>query len=627
MMACTQTAAHDRVMQVTGRISQWCGAVGRAVAQPRYARWALTVAIAVVATTALAIRLHLVLNAGGLGGIDGYDDGVYYAAAVSLSFGKLPYQDFVLLHPPGLMLVLTPFAGLSRLTSDSVGFESARVFTMLVGALNASLIVIISRRTGLLAATVAGLTYAVWPPAVFSEVTVRLEPMTTLGILIALACLVRAAPHRPSLRALVAAGLALSFAVNVKIWAAAPLVVILWWAWRWWGRRGLVGTSAGLMIGCLAIDAPFWLAAPGQMWRMVVLDQLGRGRTQIDAPARLAHTLLPGLQVPNQWAPGATTTVLALLATAGVAVACWQLRNVWAYLSLLAVTLSVLLLSPTFYSYYTAFAAPFVALLGGTLARRVALRLPRRTSTRPVFAPRELITSGLLMLGLTGAWTASSAFDVAPPVNKTFPAGQLAEFEETSRCVTSDSPDALILTNVLTRNLQRRCQVPVDLSGLTYDIYALPLTAEGRSVPRAANSAWQRYLDTYLLSGQSVFLLRAGDDGLNSAGAHVMSSLLPVAAGRGYKMLQDPPSVQDTPTDRRPEGREQASPGGGSGSVLFGRRPKFTRVPTQLSDCVAEQTDGLVADDDADHQRNRRVQPVEATRPQDQRACDGDGAS
>ena len=42
---------------------------------------------------------------------------------------------------------------------------------------------------GLLVATIAGLIYAVWPPAALSEVTVRLEPMTSLGLLLALALL------------------------------------------------------------------------------------------------------------------------------------------------------------------------------------------------------------------------------------------------------------------------------------------------------------------------------------------------------------------------------------------------------------------------------------------------------
>ncbi len=57
--------------------------------------WAIPVLVAVVA---LVVRLALVLRGGGLYGYMGYDDGVYYAAAAGLVFGRVPYRDFVLLH-------------------------------------------------------------------------------------------------------------------------------------------------------------------------------------------------------------------------------------------------------------------------------------------------------------------------------------------------------------------------------------------------------------------------------------------------------------------------------------------------------------------------------------------------
>ena len=66
-----------------------------------------------VATAAFLLRLLPVLHGGGLYGRGNYDDGVYYAAAAGLVHGLLPYRDVLLLHPPGIVLALAPFAALA----------------------------------------------------------------------------------------------------------------------------------------------------------------------------------------------------------------------------------------------------------------------------------------------------------------------------------------------------------------------------------------------------------------------------------------------------------------------------------------------------------------------------------
>jgi len=69
-----------------------------------------------IAGLAFALRFGIALfSNGGLGGLYGYDAGVYYGAADALIHGRVPYRDFILLHPPLLMLVLTPFAALGRI--------------------------------------------------------------------------------------------------------------------------------------------------------------------------------------------------------------------------------------------------------------------------------------------------------------------------------------------------------------------------------------------------------------------------------------------------------------------------------------------------------------------------------
>ena len=59
-----------------------------------------------IALLAFLARLLPTLHGGGLGGIDDYDEGVYFAGAQALTAGRLPYRDFVLLHPPGILLLL-----------------------------------------------------------------------------------------------------------------------------------------------------------------------------------------------------------------------------------------------------------------------------------------------------------------------------------------------------------------------------------------------------------------------------------------------------------------------------------------------------------------------------------------
>src|SRR4051794_34211857 len=108
--------------------------------------------VVAVALLAAAVRLAAVVAGGGLRGLMGYDDGVYFAGADAMVSGRVPYRDFVLLPPPGILLALAPFAELGRLTSDSTGLAAARLAFIAVGALNAALVVRIASRFGVLAA-------------------------------------------------------------------------------------------------------------------------------------------------------------------------------------------------------------------------------------------------------------------------------------------------------------------------------------------------------------------------------------------------------------------------------------------------------------------------------------------
>ena len=132
------------------------------------------VALAVLAFLA---RLLPALRGGGLLGLGAYDDGVYYTGAAALVAGRVPYADFVLLHPPGVLLALSPFALLGRLTSDPTGYAVARLAFMALGAANTVLVALLARRFGRVAAVVSGLFYALWFPATYWEARTTIEPL------------------------------------------------------------------------------------------------------------------------------------------------------------------------------------------------------------------------------------------------------------------------------------------------------------------------------------------------------------------------------------------------------------------------------------------------------------------
>ena len=213
--------------------------------------------IVAVFVAALCVRIAVVIRSGGYLGDFGYDPGVYYAGGDALIHGRLPYRDFVFLHPPVMLFVAAPFALLGHLTSDHLGFAAANIGFAFLGALNASLVTMVGRRLGLShrAALIGGGFYAVWLAAGGAEYLIRLEPLGNTALLAGLLVLLRPGA-RSSLPAMSGAGALLALAAEVKIWFAAPFILVAVWAarataavpcsrcWRvrrqrrsWWTRR------------------------------------------------------------------------------------------------------------------------------------------------------------------------------------------------------------------------------------------------------------------------------------------------------------------------------------------------------------------------------------------------------
>src|SRR5215471_19786641 len=90
-------------------------------------------ALLAIAAVGWALRAFPFIDVGALGYPLDYDEGVYFASAAFLVRGEIPYRDFAMVHPPGLLYGLLPAAWP---WDPAVGLAAARWLVTLVGAVN-----------------------------------------------------------------------------------------------------------------------------------------------------------------------------------------------------------------------------------------------------------------------------------------------------------------------------------------------------------------------------------------------------------------------------------------------------------------------------------------------------------
>jgi hypothetical protein len=498
-------------------------------ARTRAARWRWAVPL-LVAVVALLLRLSAVLRGGGFYGYFGYDDGVYFTAAASLLVGRLPYRDFVLLHPPGILLALVPFAELGRLTSDRDAMAVARLAWLLLGALNAALAARVAGVLGRSAALVAGLFAATWYHAAYGERVPLLEPLGNLALLAVLLLLVQRPRRLPQRYAEVLAGVALGLGACVKFWGVVPLAVVtvvllVTHGWRVAGRIAAGAAAAGLVV-C----GPFLLAAPKAMVRMLVLAQGGRESNGYPFLRRPPFFLGVAQYLRDQdWTLVVVVTLVACAVLSAAAVLALRAPPARLWVALLVGHVAVLFASPVYFSHYSAFlTVPLALVLGagtGVWSQRVAGRAPH--------VLRVAVTAAAAgMLALMGTGTALAMFGAR------YPGDRLAAFVPAEGCVRADDPGALIQLNVLTRDLRRGCEVPVDFTGLTY--YQPIRRADGSTVPRSRDRRWQRRARSYLTSGAATVLVRRTGNAFDRTTRERLAAL-PVLGRVGRYTVLGPP--------------------------------------------------------------------------------------
>lgn len=482
------------------------------------------IGVVLVLLIAFGLRLVTVLRGGGLFGMVGYDGAVYYAAAAGLAHGLLPYRDFLLLHPPGIVLALLPFAVLGRLIGDPAAFAVARLAWMLLGAVNAFLVVRVLRPYGTQAAMAGGLGYAVFVPALYSEHSTSLEALGSTGLLGAVLLLTRAARIRPtSHRAYVVAGILLGASAGIKIWAVVLVLALVGWAVPAAGVRRAAAILGGSVLGVTAVCLPFFVAAPSTMWRLVVVDQLGRRQASDSLTARwLGISGLSEIHVRH-------TTVLVVLAAAalgGLAVLAVRIPLGRLALLLTVVTVGLLLVTPSWSIHYTGLVGPPAALLVGSA---VAAGSP--WLSRP--APRRIGA----VLGLAGLALHATLSLPALTFGSTFSPGPLrASIAATPGCLTSDDPTVLIETDTLQRNLDLGCPLVADLGGYSYDLQP----GASLRTSRAKNVQWQDFAHRYLVSGRVTMVARFRTDPGYSRSTRKVIAGWPVLARSGPFELRQP---------------------------------------------------------------------------------------
>lgn len=466
---------------------------------------------------AIAARVLLTFTNAGQSGPPNYDPGVYYAAGDALTFGRLPYRDFILLHPPGLMLVLAPFALLGRLTTDHAGFITANFAFIVLAGVNSVLIVRIATRLGLgrMAALAGGLFYALWFGSAGAEYMLRLETLGNFFLLVGLLGYV-VAENSPKRYPAILCGLGFGAAASVKIWWIVPLVLIL--AWHLVARRPLrrLGlTTAGAAASLLLINGPFFLAAPSQMWHMVVTEQLGRWRGPTTALGRLNQLSSVGLfTVHLQHSSVVAVVVLFGAVFVGAAVLAWRVRGGRLMVVLAVAQLLLLVVAPSWFAFYTDYATPALALtLAAAVGGAAVTAVRRGTAWRagPVLC-------AAVPIAFFAAITIAIGVMRPAALIRPFPSRQLASAvaSPSYRCVMADSPMGLIELNVLSRDFANGCRNWVDVSGRTYGVDR-GRTATGKPIGRSENLIWQRDLLNYLRSGQAIVLVRISGTGISRA--------------------------------------------------------------------------------------------------------------
>ena len=348
-----------------------------------FPRTPVGVVIAAATLLALCLRIYQITRPGVLLGVAWYDDGVYFASALRLVQGALPYRDFVFAQPPGLTLLLTPAALAAKVIGTARGMAIARILTLLVSTAAVVLGGLLVRHRGLLAVTVTCGLLAVFPASVGDARTVFIEPWTALFCLAGALVVFDGDRLAAGSRRLFWGGVVFGFAGAVESWAIVPVLVVAALALP--RPRTAAIYAGGLAAGFLVPVLPFVIPSPRGFYQSVFVAQLVR-HGQIWVPDWVRLQQMSGLiYLVN---PGHLILLLVPLAVVGfvaaAVAAAWVITRRppppldWFAVVTAALIVIAFMVPPGFFFHFPGFLEPFVAMAIALSASRLldAVRSP-----------------------------------------------------------------------------------------------------------------------------------------------------------------------------------------------------------------------------------------------------------
>jgi alpha-1,2-mannosyltransferase len=435
-------------------------------------------AVIVAATLlALGIRGFQLAKPGHLLGVGDYDDGADFGSALWLIKGVLPYKDFIIVQPPGIVLLMTPAAAVSKLAGTGWAIGVGRMLTVAASAASVVLGGLLVRHRGVLATIVTCGVIAIYPGSAQAAHTVLLEPWLTAFCMAGAVAVFDGDSLATSWRRLVLGGAAFGFAGAIKVWAIIPVVVIALLSLPRY--RQLVRFLAGVAAGFLIPVIPFAAIAPQRFYDSVVVAQLVRTGTRTPLGFRLQY--LTGL---TDWDLGTGVFLGAAIFLAvviiGMTLAAWRVtghgpsRLEWFALAATALIVAAFLVPDDFYYHYPAFLAPFLAM---ALALPGARLLGERAG-RPSLVRRSAAwAAGFVLLALPLAAPGAdysptpTYVDALPAIERVIPPGA---------CVLTDQASLLISIGRFYSSVAG-CPVVADGTGTSYAL------GHGRSATAAAS--------------------------------------------------------------------------------------------------------------------------------------------
>jgi hypothetical protein len=433
--------------------------------------------LAVFACAAL-VRVAFAFSRDRFTGSQTYDEWVHYAAAAEVLEGRLPYVDFTLAHPPGMVWALWPIAWLGRAAGTEVAVLTGRVIANLVGCLAAVGVTWAVRGRGRLAQCVAGGVFAFWCPQVLTDGQLQLEPLCVPALIAAglLASRPAGVARRRARTQAVGIGLLVGWALTVKIVAIGPAVAILGFVLLSRGRKAF-GLAAGATASIwLAATLPFAARAPGAFAGMVFWTQAAR-------PKRW-HVTVPGLG----FVPQALTAVVV----AGAAVAVFEiLRRAWRrgdhrpivmWFAWGVAALGEAVVHPVRSDDSLVWLTPAIAFGAAHAVGWVRDRRPARRRRRVATA---LVGAVTLAAAPFMGWCALARLAGEPVPDQFSTAHQALEELRLweGACVWSHRPQSLVLSGALHADIRAGCPVWVDPYGMDLARSAGVAAPEGAGMP------------------------------------------------------------------------------------------------------------------------------------------------